>query len=272
MASSSLNTSDAATNGNPPLVSPLAINVTKLSKDNYHVWKAQLIPFFRGQGLFRCLDGTIPVPPKEVSMAETSSVTFNPLYEHWQRQDAIIVAFLFSIISENVLIQVVSHTTSAAIWCALAKSFSSQSRARVIHLRTELVNTRKGAQSAHDFFIQIKSMTDELAFAGHALHFDEIISYLLSGLGHDYDSFVTTITACTDPVTLEEVYALLLTTESRLLHNNSPMSSPLFTLLLVSPRLLPTEDEIHTKAEAGITEKSPSIMAPMAGTHFIEIL
>jgi hypothetical protein len=255
MASSSLNTSDAATNGNPPLVSPLAINVTKLSKDNYHVWKAQLIPFFRGQGLFRCLDGTIPVPPKEVSMAETSSVTFNPLYEHWQRQDAIIVAFLFSIISENVLIQVVSHTTSAAIWCALAKSFSSQSRARVIQLRTELVNTRKGAQSAHDFFMQIKSMTDELAFAGH-----------------DYDSFVTTITACTDPVTLEEVYALLLTTESRLLHNNSPMSSPLFTLLLVSPRLLPTEDEIHTKAEAGITEKSPSIMAPMAGTHFIEIL
>jgi hypothetical protein len=104
MASSSLNTSDAATNGNPPLVSPPAINVTKLSKDNYHVWKAQLTPFFRGQGLFRYLDGTIPIPPKEVFMAETSSVTFNPLYEHWQRHDAIIVAILFSIISENVLI------------------------------------------------------------------------------------------------------------------------------------------------------------------------
>jgi len=43
MASSSLNTSDAVTNGNPPLVSPPAINVTKLSKDNYHVWKAQLM-------------------------------------------------------------------------------------------------------------------------------------------------------------------------------------------------------------------------------------
>ena len=88
MASSSLNTSDAAINGNPPLVSPPAINVTKLSKDNYHVWKAQLIPFFRGQGLFGYLDGTIPIPPKEISMVETSSVTFNPFYEHWQRQDA----------------------------------------------------------------------------------------------------------------------------------------------------------------------------------------
>jgi len=169
MASSSLNTSDAATNGNPPLISPPAINVTKLLKDNYHVWKAQLIPFFRGQGLFGYLDGTIPIPPNKISMAETSSVISNPLYEHWQRQDAIIVVILFSTISENVLIQVVSHTTSAAIWSALANSFSSQSCARVIQLCIELVNTRKGAQSAHDFFMQVKRMTDELAVVVHAL-------------------------------------------------------------------------------------------------------
>jgi len=64
MASSSLNTLDAAINGNPSFVSPPAINVTKLSKDNYHVWKAQLIPFFRGQGLLGYLDGIIPIPPK----------------------------------------------------------------------------------------------------------------------------------------------------------------------------------------------------------------
>jgi hypothetical protein len=77
------------------------------------------------------------------------------------------------------------------------------------------------------FFMQIKRMTDELAVADHALHHDEIISYLLSGLGHDYDSFVTTIIARIDPVTLEEVYALLLTTYSHLLHNNSPIVQPI---------------------------------------------
>jgi len=226
MASSSTNISDAATNGNPSLVSFPAINVTKLSKNNYHVWKAQLIPFFCGQGLFGYLDRTILIPPKEVFVAGTSYVIPNPLYEHWQCQDAIVVVILFSIISKNIHVQVVSHTTSAAIWCALAKSFSSQSCARVIQLRTELVNTCKDAQSIHDFFIQIKCMTDELVIAGHALHCDEIISYLLSGLENDYDSFVTTITTCTDPVTLEEVYALLLTIESRLLHNNQPVVQP----------------------------------------------
>jgi hypothetical protein len=34
--------------------------------------------------------------------------------------------------------------------------------------------------------MQIKRMTNELVVAGYALHYDEIISYLLSGLGHDY--------------------------------------------------------------------------------------
>ena len=99
MASSSTNISDDATNGNPSLVSSPAINLTKLLKNNYHVWKAQLIPFFHGQGLFGYLDRTILISPKEVFVVGTSYVIPNPLYEHWQRQDAIVVAILFSIIS-----------------------------------------------------------------------------------------------------------------------------------------------------------------------------
>jgi len=142
-------------------------------------------------------------------------------------QAHITLCLIFYQINGDGEIQTRDHLViKALIPCqrnALAKSFSSQSRARVIQLRTELINTHKGAQSAHDFFMQVKRMTDELAVAGHALHCDEIISYLLSGLGHDYDSFVTTITARTDPVTLEEVYALLLIIESRLQHHNSPI-------------------------------------------------
>jgi len=57
--------------------------------------------------------------------------------------------------------------------------------------------------------MQIKRMIDDLVIIGHDLYCDDIISYLLSGLRHDYDPFVTTIYACTDPVTLEEVYALI---------------------------------------------------------------
>jgi hypothetical protein len=43
-------------------------------------------------------------------------------------------------------------------------------------------------------------------------------------------------------------------------------------LLLVSPLLIPIEGEINIEEEDEITKKSPFIMDPMAGTHFIEIL
>ncbi|KAF5467326.1 hypothetical protein F2P56_017159 [Juglans regia] len=138
-------------------ITPPAITVTKLSRDNYHVWKAQLIPFFRGQGLFEYLDGTTTTPLKYVDFTNPEShvvfVVPNPLYENWLRQDVIILVVLFSTITETILIQVVSHTTSASVCQALKTSFSSQSQAHVIQLCTDLANARKGALSATDYFM-----------------------------------------------------------------------------------------------------------------------
>jgi len=42
----------------------------------------------------------------------------------------------------------------------------------------------------------------------------ELVSYILSGLNLEYDSFVTTITAQLDPISMEELYGHLLTFES----------------------------------------------------------
>ncbi|KAF5445394.1 hypothetical protein F2P56_034445 [Juglans regia] len=195
-------------------------------EDFAEVWKqcAMGKPSVYRRGLFGYLDGTTTIPPIEVVVTNpechTTSFIPNPLYEHWLRQDTIVLAVLFSAITEPILVQVVSHKTSAKVWQALETSFSSQSRARIIQLRTELTTARKGALSASDYFMQIKRYTDELAIIGHPLSCDKIVTYILAGLGHDYDPFVTTISACKDPVTLEEVYSLLLTIESRLSHNN----------------------------------------------------
>lgn len=63
------------------------------------------------------------------------------------------------------------------------------------------------------------SLSNELAIVGQALKCDRIIIYLLLDLGYDYDPFVITIEARNDPITLEVVYFLLLSTESRLNHH-----------------------------------------------------
>ncbi|KAA8531939.1 hypothetical protein F0562_006344 [Nyssa sinensis] len=53
---------------------------------------------------------------------------------------------------------------------------------------------------------------------------EDVITYILAGLGHEYDSFVALISARTDKVTIEEIYSLLLTTEARL--SRHQLSSP----------------------------------------------
>jgi hypothetical protein len=70
--------------------------------------------------------------------------------------------------------------------------------------------------TAKDYFLSIKRMADELALAGQPLKSDEILTYILAGLGQKYDSLVSIITSRSDVVTLEELYSLLLIAESRI--------------------------------------------------------
>ena len=119
-------------------------------------------------------------------------------------------------LSEPILAQMVNHTTSKAVWDALDDTFSSRSRARTLQIRTQLATATKGSKTATDYFQYIKQLTNELAVAGQPLNHDDIITYLLAGLSHEYDSLVASISTRTDEITLEELYSLLLTSEARL--------------------------------------------------------
>ena len=109
-----------------------------------------------------------------------------------------------------------SYNTSKEVWLALQQNFSSISRAKAVQIRTQLATARKGAKSAKDFFLSIKRMADDLALAGQPLKNEEILTYVLAGLGQEYDSFVSTITSRSDEVPLEELYSMLLLTEARI--------------------------------------------------------
>jgi hypothetical protein len=118
-----------------------------------------------------------------------------------------------------------SYTTSREVWLALERTFSSISRAKDVQIRTQLANVRKGALSANEYFLSIKCLADELALAGQPLTADDIITYVLARLGQEYDSLASIITSRSDSVTLEELYSLLLISESRINHNNQPLQA-----------------------------------------------
>ncbi|KAF5441809.1 hypothetical protein F2P56_036972 [Juglans regia] len=79
---------------------------------------------------------------------------------------------------------------------------------------------------------------------------DDIIMYVLVGLGHEYDSFVASISARTNSVTLEEIYSLFLTTEARLSRHQLTLqfSNPMQMLLNVNHNLFRGMDAVSLEA------------------------
>ncbi|KAM3333083.1 hypothetical protein ACQJBY_028287 [Aegilops geniculata] len=207
----------------------------KLARDNFLVWKAQVLPHVRAAGLMGYLDGTMAEPPavliseKDVAdgKKELSSAP-NPAHALWYTQDQQVLTFLLASLSREVLLQVHSIVSSTGVWTAILQMFASQSRARHIQLRGQLNNTKKGDSFAAIYFSKMKGFADELAAAGKPVDDDDLVSYILQGLDSDYNPYVaalSTRTGTDQQIGLTELYSLLITAEARLDAQNGGNSS-----------------------------------------------
>ncbi|KAK6148412.1 hypothetical protein DH2020_019324 [Rehmannia glutinosa] len=221
MSSASPNNSE-----NLPLFNPSSsINLTKLTRLNYPTWKATMLPYLKGQKVLGYVDGTIQKPNKTVTSTDGSTIP-NPSYEIWETQDNLILSCINSSLLDAVLAQVAHYSTSAEVWTALNSVFALQSRAKAVHVRSQLSNLQKGNQSATDYFMTIKRLTDELAIADQPLKCDDIVTYLLAGLRPEYDSLISMVSRRDGSLTLEEIYSMLLTCEARIQHNTQILTLP----------------------------------------------
>jgi hypothetical protein len=73
--------------------------------------------------------------------------------------------------------------------------------------------------SIAEYFRMVKSLADTLAVIGKRLEDDEVISYLLGGLGSEYESLVISLTTRNDVFTINDVYAHMLSHELRIQKN-----------------------------------------------------
>jgi hypothetical protein len=89
----------------------------KLTRDNYLLWKAQIVPYLRGQHLFGFLDASWLAPPQTINVTTNgiSKLQPNPEFQSWIIQDQMILSALISSLSENVLAYVVRCTTSQEV-------------------------------------------------------------------------------------------------------------------------------------------------------------
>ncbi|KAK0604285.1 hypothetical protein LWI29_014156 [Acer saccharum] len=197
---------------------PLSI---KLDHENYLLWKSQMLPVIQGHDLKGYILGTHPCPPKDITPktgdSSTDEPTINPHYVSWRKQDKLLLSWINASLTPEVLVQVTSLETSHDVWSTLAQLFADQSQARVSSLRFQLqtIKKKKGSLSVLEHLNKIKSTTNKLVVAMlRPLSDDEIINYVLGGLGPEYDSFVHAINLCSISLSFNDLRGLLLNHET----------------------------------------------------------
>ena len=143
-------------------------------------------------------------------------LTPNPEYKTWVQYDQVILSMLIASLFESILAQVLGCSTSRALWLSLERMFTSQSRAREMHTQYKLATAKKGNQNMTDYFQKMHSLSDNLVAVGQPISSNASITYIFASLGQEYDPFVTSVQTRVDPLSLNELYGLLLTHEQRL--------------------------------------------------------
>lgn len=182
----------------------------KLTRTNYVLWRARVIPQLRGAGYFGYVDRTTAEPIKFLITKDKDGKeeqTLNPLHPIWFREGQQVLGYLLNTLTKEVLVQVTSIATPHELWAALAHMFSSQSRARVNNIRVALSMAQKGTQSVAAYFAHMRSLADELAAAGKPIDDDELVSYITVGLDMEYQPLVSANDARTDTISLDDLYA-----------------------------------------------------------------
>jgi hypothetical protein len=203
--------------------SSLAQPSEKLTKTNHALWYAQVHTTLRGAKMIGYLTSEARPPPthilengvdgKEIKEDGKTRMMPNPEFEDWDAANQQVLSYLLGLLSKDILIHVVLCTTAAKAWVAIHGVFAPQTRARTMNTRLALGTTHKGNLPVTEYFSKMKALRDEMTAAGRTLEDEELIKYIIAGLDEEYTPLVSTICARTEPISLGEFYAQLLTFE-----------------------------------------------------------
>ncbi|CAN6698445.1 unnamed protein product [Malus baccata var. baccata] len=100
---------------------------------------------------------------------------------------------------------------------------------RVLNLAYDMI--QKGDFSMTDYLNSIKEISDKLVVAGGPVSESDLVTYIMSGLLEDYESFVDSIETITKSTTSDELHGLLLSKEISLQKrkNRATASTPFHT-------------------------------------------
>ncbi|KAK6140437.1 hypothetical protein DH2020_025821 [Rehmannia glutinosa] len=188
----------------------------KLTDYNYLIWKQHVLTAVRGYGLENFINKEVQTTAKfQDGTSKTKLRSLNPLFLAWKRQDQLLASWLLSSLSENLLIMMVGMETSRTNQSIGNERFYT-SFARKMQYKFAVSSIKKGTMPMRDYLNKVKSCCDILASAGQQISEEDQVLQILTGLGSEYHPLVIAATSRIEPCKLIEVYAMLLSYETRL--------------------------------------------------------
>ncbi|KAL4298416.1 hypothetical protein GQ457_12G017720 [Hibiscus cannabinus] len=162
-----------------------------LDDTNFLFWKQHVVLMMRGQGLESFLVESVAPPTKTIPGDGGASIP-NSAYLKFVKQDSPITSWLLSIVSPDILPQLVGVETTTSIWSTIVRLYSQLSTTRVMHLHCSLRSIKKASLSmrCHTYTMKIKEICDLLASCGNLVSSIEQIAMILNGFPPEYDPFV----------------------------------------------------------------------------------
>lgn len=95
-----------------------------------------------------------------------------------------------------------------------------------MHLCFQLQTLKKDSLFVDDYILQMRSISDGLLNAGHIVLDDDLILYVLGGLGAEFEFVVVNLTTRRSLPSFNEVQSILQTREMRVQQNNASSTLP----------------------------------------------
>ncbi|KAK4837237.1 hypothetical protein QYF36_003868 [Acer negundo] len=133
----------------------------------------------------------------------------------------MILSYINASLTPSVLSTVTLLSISHDVWKSLEKRYASQSRTRILQLKNQLHNTKRGDLSISNFIDKITYIADNLALAGKPVDDDDLITVIMNNVGPTYEVTVNSSQARDTSISLDDLVGILLCTEMQMNEQNS---------------------------------------------------
>ncbi|KAJ0937916.1 hypothetical protein HanRHA438_Chr03g0147221 [Helianthus annuus] len=130
--------------------------------------------------------------PKPQDTTNASSTTTQP-NDDWDRLDAIVLQWIYSTISNDLLHTIINKTATAYdAWKAIEDLFQDNKGSRAIHLMHKFSNTRLDSfPNISTYCQELKVLADQLANVNAPVDNDRLVLQLISGLNEQHEGIAT---------------------------------------------------------------------------------